>query len=225
MRKALLILSFIVVIIVAGVVSLPHLLDMNRYKSQITELVEEHTNRKVRLDGEIKLQIFPNIALNVADIHLLQEGEEDLAYVKQLTLRVALLPLISKQVNVESLVLDGVKASLKLDKNGEPNWIVSHVSASDKQEEAEQVEKNQEADVSENEQETAAAEQDEEGSPASIALEEVIIRNALIDFKDEQTKRHIKLEDLSLATDFYDGKSNLELSGKIASLKAAYRHH
>ena len=119
MRKLLVVLSLIFLLVVGALLALPFLLDVNQYKSQISSLIEEKTQRQVTLDGEIKLQLFPPLGLDVKDIYILQrDGKSNLAHIKNLVLKVELWPLLNQQVQVDSLVMNDVDAWLSVDKNG-----------------------------------------------------------------------------------------------------------
>ncbi len=220
MRKPLVLLSVMAVFVGAGVVALPYLMDVNRYKPQITALIEEHAHRKVRLEGDIDLRLFPSLALKVTDLHLLEaDGKTDLVHIGKLTLLVELWPLLKQQVKVDSLILDDVDAFLKIDKNGTPNW-----EATVAEREQQSVEgKDKDEEVAENNIGSAPVDGEkdkvaQQESDAALVLKEVIIRNAELDFQDKQVGRRITLNNLALAADFADGKSNLDVSGKVVGL-------
>lgn len=239
MRKFLLILSILAIAMVLLFLALPYVLDVNQYKSQISTLIEKQTGRKVRLDGEIQLELFPPIGLNVKEIHLLKpKSDEDLAYIGNLTLKVELWPLLERDIQVKSLVMEEVKAWLAIDASGKGNWEVAAAPTKAKKADAisssndevasqgEMMLASAPSPTSENPDEAAAGEvevmpstsSETQAKEVNLKLDEIIIRNAMIDVKDAMSKRQVTLENLALKADFDAGKSNLDISGVIAQL-------
>ena len=224
MRKLLVVLSLIFLLVVGALLALPFLLDVNQYKSQISSLIEEKTQRQVRLDGEIKLQLFPPLGLDVKDIYILQrDGKSILAHIKNLVLKVELWPLLNQQVQVESLVMNDVDAWLSVDKNGQQNWQVQSSPDEIKSEVAEKAEGGLGliADAYAEEGANVNAQMSEE---VSLTLSEIKINNANIYYTDATSGRNITLNGVNVMADLNDWKSNLDVQGDIAQLPKEIRN-
>lgn len=97
--------------------------DPNSYKAQVQDLVKKQTNRQLQIDGDISLKVFPNIALVVNDAALMEaDNTQEFISIKQTSVGVALMPLLSKKVIADSINIDGLVANIVTDKNGNFNF-------------------------------------------------------------------------------------------------------
>lgn len=95
----------------------------NSYKPQIQNLVKKQTNRQLQINGDINLKVFPNIALVINDVALLEPNDtENFVSIKQTSMGVALMPLLSKKVIADSINIDGLTANVIVDKDGGLNF-------------------------------------------------------------------------------------------------------
>lgn len=98
------------VLLAAAVAYLFFALDPNDYKPELQALAKAQ-GYELRLNGEIDWQFFPSLALTVNDIEIADSesevADELLAKVVEAQASVQLVPLLSGQVIVESIVLDG----------------------------------------------------------------------------------------------------------------------
>lgn len=125
MKKLLIALLVLVVLVVGAVAALPFFIDVNSYKPTIEAKAKEALGREVKLNGPIKLSIWPNIGVEASDVHLanVPGGQaKEMASLKSLVVSVKLMPLLSKTVEVDSFVLNEPIINLEVDKAGKPNW-------------------------------------------------------------------------------------------------------
>ncbi len=104
------------------------LIDWNAYKGSIAERVSAATGRAVELRGDIGLTLLPSPALTVRDARLANAGgavEPDMARLKKLDVRVALGPLLTGHVQVESITLVEPVFVVEVLKDGRLNWDLS----------------------------------------------------------------------------------------------------
>ena len=112
-----LVLLIVVVAIVAAT------FDPNQYKPQIVDLVKQKTGRTLAMDGKIGLSFFPRIGAEVEKVALSgPKGQGSFAKVEEARVAVALLPLLSKQVIVDKVVLTGLAVDLVRYKDGRTNF-------------------------------------------------------------------------------------------------------
>ena len=71
MRILFKLIIFIVIFVIAGLIALPFIVDPNDYKQEISSQVEKATGRTLILDGDIKLSVFPWIALELGPLVML----------------------------------------------------------------------------------------------------------------------------------------------------------
>jgi len=97
--------------------------DPNEYKPQIVRAVKEHTQRDLRLDGDIKLALFPSIGARLGKAALSdRDGKAQFAAVTDLKVVVKLMPLLSRQVVVDAIEVKGLRANLVRYKDGKTNF-------------------------------------------------------------------------------------------------------
>ena len=126
------IIAALVVVLVIAVIVFVSTFDANNYKTQIIEQVENATGRTFNIAGKIDLSVFPWIGLEIENVTLGNaEGfkAEHFAAIKKLDVKVHLLPLLKKEVEVKKLSLRGLNLSLEVAKNKANNW--SNLSQSD----------------------------------------------------------------------------------------------
>jgi len=99
--------------------------DANNYKPEIIEQVEKATGRSFTVDGDISLSVFPWIGLKVENVSLGNEkgfSEKDFASMKQLDVKINVLPLLKKEVQINTIRLHGLKVSLEVASDKSNNW-------------------------------------------------------------------------------------------------------
>jgi len=108
------------VLLVAVILSLPFLIDLNKYQDQYKPLIEEALNRKIRLQ-DIRLTIWPRIGARVAGFAVLDHpafGSDPFASLTSLDVGVKLMPLLGGKVEVEEMTLRDPVITVIKNKNG-----------------------------------------------------------------------------------------------------------
>jgi AsmA protein len=96
--------------------------DPNQYKPQIVKAVKDRTQRTLRLDGDIKLSLFPSIGAKVARAGLSERAsDKEFAAVEEVRVALKLMPLFSKQAVVDAVEVKGLRANLVRFKDGKTN--------------------------------------------------------------------------------------------------------
>ena len=160
--------------------------DPNNYKDRITAEVEKQTGRDFEIAGDISLSVFPWIGVKVEKVKLANaEGfsHEAFARISQLDIKVMLLPLLRKELQVDKVRLHGLFASLEVDKDGNNNW--SDLMAQEKPE-------------IQPEQKAAEVEQ---GPPiAALAINGVELVDATVSWSDAKNAVQSSLSGFNLVT-------------------------
>ena len=93
--------------------------DVNRYKPQIIDAVQERTGRALKFDGDLSLSLFPRIAVKLPATTLSELGREAVfARFSSAQASVALLPLLRGQLEVDGVRVDGLQATIVRQKDG-----------------------------------------------------------------------------------------------------------
>ncbi len=114
----------LVLMILAVVIILPLVFDPNDYKDQIVAKAEEHTGRTLQIDGDLGLSVFPWLAVDVGQFTLGNAqgfGEQPFAAAKSAAIRVKVLPLLQKELEVDTISVDGLVLNLARAKDGRTN--------------------------------------------------------------------------------------------------------
>ena len=115
----------LVVLVAIAVVVLPMVVDPNDYKEEIATAVAEQTGRTLTIEGDIDLSVFPWLGLDIGPTQFSNAtgfDEPAMARMETVQVRVKLLPLLRKQLEVDKVHLSGLQLYLAKDKNGQTNW-------------------------------------------------------------------------------------------------------
>ncbi len=125
MKKLLIILAGLIVVIFLSLFSVPKLINWNGYKPKIASMVKDATGRNLRIDGDIKLSIFPNVVFSVSGVHLSNAPgmkAPEMLSIGAVTGKLRLLPLIMRRITVDSFIIQEPSVNLEVDKDGRANW-------------------------------------------------------------------------------------------------------
>jgi AsmA protein len=185
LRGLLYLVGILVILVVIAVVVIPLVVDPNDYRDKITQVVEEKTGRKLEIKGDLGLSVFPWLALEIGSTTLSNAqgfSAENFAAVENVQVRVKLLPLLRKKVEMDKIVLNGLSLNLEKNKAGQTNW--DDLSAGS--------EKTEEATV----EETAST-----GSPISeLSIGGVEITDASVIWDDRSSDVKYTIAPFSLKT-------------------------
>ncbi len=113
LKFGLIFAGVILVVFLALVALLAAPFNPNDYKSLIVKLVQEKKQRTLKLDGDIKLTFFPRIGADLGKLSLSEHGsDKEFAAIDSVRVSLALLPLLKKQLVVDRIRLDGIRARL-----------------------------------------------------------------------------------------------------------------
>ena len=101
----LLTIAFLILI---AIIVVPRVVDPNDYRDDITQLVKDKTGRKLSLSGDLSVSVFPWLGVATKGLSLSQPDSigGDMLMVDNAQLRVKFLPLLSKRLEVDTIVLE-----------------------------------------------------------------------------------------------------------------------
>ncbi|MBA3011902.1 MAG: AsmA family protein [Proteobacteria bacterium] len=117
--------GLLLVLIVGAIVLIPQFVDVQQYKPMIEELVSEQTGRSFSMGDDIKLSVFPWVGVSLSDLRLGNaKGFQapDMVTVKRFEVRLRFVPLLSRELEVSTFVVDTPLVFLEKAKNGKANW-------------------------------------------------------------------------------------------------------
>ena len=123
--KTISILGVLLIAVVVAAVAVLSSLDFNDYKGVIAEEAKKATGRDLKISGDLKLSISLTPSLYVDGVSFANASwgsRPEMMTLKRLEAEVALLPLLSREVDVKRLVLIGLDLLAETDKQGRGNW-------------------------------------------------------------------------------------------------------
>jgi AsmA protein len=112
-------------ILLAAALVIPLVVNPNEHKETIASEVKKATGRDLTINGDIALSIFPWLGLDLGSTQLSNAagfGESPFIALNQAQIRIKLLPLFSKQLVVDTIVVDGLRINLSKNSEGTSNW-------------------------------------------------------------------------------------------------------
>jgi AsmA protein len=106
----------------AGIAMLAASFDPNAYKPLLIERVQQDKQRTLAIPGPIKLSFFPKLGLEIGAVSLSERASAaPFASVQSARVSLALLPLLRRQVVIDRVQVQGLRASLRRFKDGRTN--------------------------------------------------------------------------------------------------------
>ena len=116
----------IILVLSIGVITITLInFDPNNYKDTIAAKIKEQTGRTLNINGDIDLTLYPWLGINVESISLSNAanfGDRPFLETKTIKARAKLLPLLRKELEMDTLILHGAKVNLARDAKGVNNW-------------------------------------------------------------------------------------------------------
>lgn len=129
MRRVVRILAWLagvaVLLMVGIVVFVTVLFDPNDYKESIADLIKEQTGRQLRIHEDLKVSFFPWLAVETGRLELSNPpGFDDtrMLELKGLRAGVRLVPLLGRELEIDTVVLIEPTVHLITDGEGNANW-------------------------------------------------------------------------------------------------------
>lgn len=209
LKPILIALGAFAALVILAMIVVPMAVDPNAYKPQIIKAVKDSTGRTLKLDGQISVSVFPWLGAKIRGPVALGNaagfGDEPMLSLNEMDVKVKLLPLLSKKVEIGRIVVRNPVVNLGVQSNGRTSW--GDLTGEDKK--LTPVEKSEG-----NFQEKTIGKTHEAPAPApapAVVVEGVEISGATITWDDQQNKQWVRVSNLNLEAD------DLEL-GKTAEI-------
>lgn len=158
------------------------LFDGDKIKAEISRTVLEQKQRTLVIVGQPKLSVWPNVGIQLDGVTLSEHASKaEFAALDSARISVALMPLLSKQVQVRALDVEGLKLTLVKKKDGTLN--IADLLGEPTAPEA-----------------GKPAEPAKPAEPLQIDISSIRIANAQLTWRDEKAGSSTALSNLSLST-------------------------
>ncbi|WP_432471543.1 AsmA family protein [Amphritea sp. HPY] len=180
--------ALLVIVVVAGGVLLGMFFDPNEYKPEIKKLALEQGGVELNIDGDLGWSVFPWLGIEINQISVNYPGQPQLAELNQAQVSVEIPALLSGNVKMSSIVLDGLTLNLVKTKDGKTNWAISGAG--------QQVP----GDTAEAEATTPDAAEAAGGAALALDIESIAITNGNISYDDQMTASKVLLNNFSMTS-------------------------
>ena len=200
----------VLLLAILGAVAFALTFDPNRYKGQIEGAVKERTGRTLRLQGDLKVAIFPSLGADASRASLSEpNSEREFLSIESAHAAVRLMPLLRGEVIVDKVNVAGLKANVIKDKNG--NYNFDDLLQQKPEKDAAPAKKTEKKDAP-----------GEEGK-VRFDLAGVNVERSALSYRDLGSGKELAIQDLKLSTgriaEQADGK--LELSASASGRSPA----
>jgi len=122
-RYALYALIAFIVLLIVAVVYLATTFNPNDYKQQVIDIVKSKKDRTLTIDGDISLAYWPKLGVNLGKLAI-SEHQSDQVFASIISAKVALavLPLLKKELVVDTIYIDGATANIVKNADGSTNF-------------------------------------------------------------------------------------------------------
>lgn len=183
LRRVGILVGLLVAVVVLAALILPQVINTEKMRDEIAAQVKAKTGRDLVISGDIGWSVFPWLGVEIGATQLSNAkgfGDAPFARIDAVQARVKLLPLLRKEVEMSTLVLDGLQLNLAKDEHGRSNWADLLADDSD--------------------QSAPAEAKPEDGALplAALAIGGVEIRDAQLSWDDRASGSQQRIEDLNL---------------------------
>ena len=180
----------LLVLAAIGIGAAAMIVDGQFVKTRLERAMKEK-NRTLRIEGTPKLRLFPVAGIALGKTSLSEPGSDKLfVSLESAEIAVRVMPLLQREVAVETFTLSGLKANVVKRKDGSMNF----------------------ADLAGSAENGAGR-----GAPPRLRLAGVSVDKAQLSYRDEASGQEVQVADLSLKTGRLDGQApgDLAFSARI----------
>ncbi|MDP2783121.1 MAG: AsmA family protein [Sulfurimicrobium sp.] len=114
--------GLVLALLAAGIGVLYALFDGEKIKAELSRAVLEQKQRKLDIAGKLELSVWPSVGIKLGRLTLSEPGgNAEFLALESARVEVAVMPLLSKQVQVQRVEVNGLKAAVVKKKDGTLN--------------------------------------------------------------------------------------------------------
>ncbi len=128
MKRIIIFFFGLLVVIALAIAAVPFFLTANFVGEQLQAAVTKNTGRKLTINGSLRFKFWPEVMVEANDVALSNPPDMfkgQFAAIETLRVKVAVLPLLSRQVDIKEMTLLRPRLSLVIDGKGRENWSFS----------------------------------------------------------------------------------------------------
>ncbi len=179
----------LVVLIGVGLVVVVNSVDWNNYRDTIKEQALKHTGRELSIAGDLSPSFFPWAGISIGGVSMANaEGFQDdnFAKVDSADVKVEILPLLKREVNIKSVELHGLTMNLQRNADGTTNW--------------DDLANRESTTTTETDEDTTAEVEGNSATVAALSVGGINISDANVSWVDNLNSTDVQLSDFGLQT-------------------------
>jgi|GEM_PF-1196748 len=188
-------LGLLILIVGGAAVYLSTVFDANDYKAEIQALVKQQTQLELKIDGGLKLSVFPWLGVSVEDTSI-DSPAGHLASAGYARIFAKFAPLLKGQVEVDGIALRDIKLQLVKDAKGRGNWQFDTT----------------------NQQNTKPSSQSTELSTTAFSLGYLEVENATVSYRNLSTNSFHQLQNMNFRVNNVSSNSDFPISADFQYL-------
>jgi AsmA protein len=206
MKKLLIIIGAVIAVLVIAIIVGPFAIPTETYKSQIESRVSAATGRELRINGPVRLSLFPAVAVVANDVTFANaQGGRDpsMATLDKLDVHVSVVPLLSGNIEISRLVLEKPVIHLEVDRQGKANWdfAAANTNAAPAQAPAPQAQNRPAPSGG--------------GGPSDVALGDVRLSDGTITYSDDRSGARYEISAINATVKLPNLDSPLAADGSL----------
>ncbi len=199
----------VIALIAGGAVYVSATFDANTLKPRLEALVKSEKQRTLKFNGPLSLSLFPKPGITLSDVSLSERNSDvQFAHINDARLVMQFWPLLSKQLVIDEVDIQGATIKLTKDKTGQYNF-------------ADLMETKNTSATKESTPEILTDSETTSGSSPvpGFQLSQFNIAGSSVSYSDLQSGQQLKLSDLSLFGDgiTVSGAEHIDFSSRLQS--------
>ena len=202
-------LGVLLALLVVAAVVIAATFDPNAYKPQLVELVKQKTQRTLQIPGKIELSFFPSLGARLGALSISEHrSAAPFASVESARVSLALMPLLRRELVVDRIEVQGLRANLRRFQDGRTN--VDDLIGKDKPAAA-----------------PGASAPEAGAGAARLDIAGIDVRNALLSIDDQRDSRRLEVAVATLSTGRIapGAPGKVKLDGQVKASKPALDAH
>lgn len=199
MKKLLWVFVVLVILIGGAVAVLPSLVPMEKIKQEVATAVKDKTGRDLTITGDVELMFWPNIGVRLSDVafgNAAWAKEKHMVSLQSLEAELAVMPLLSKQVEIKRFVLKQPVINLETNAAGKGNWDIPVQGTTQKSETTQTAEAGS-------------------ATPLDITFGDIRLEDGRVTYRDGKTGKTETVSDVDVVLSLPDMNSAFDLQGGL----------
>jgi len=114
-----------ILLLAAGLFWVSHYIDTEEFRVGFINIIQDVTGRRVELDGDLNIALWPGFVLDVEDLSIGEApefGSGTFAHFDRIRISVRLIPLLAERLDIRLIIVEGMELAIIQKSDGQFNW-------------------------------------------------------------------------------------------------------